>query len=298
MLTPIAIGLLSAVTMVPQTDTLVALQGETRLELELWAGEVVVQTWDRDAVQISAEHSDRVHVETSHSGSVKAAILEKMPDIGMDLRRGFRPLPVDFQLTVPRGMDLVIGGMSISVTVEGSVGDVEIGSVNGDIEVRGSAGNVTAESVNGQVLIDGAQGRIEVTGVAQQVTIMNATGDIVAETMAGPLRLENVSASFIEAGTVAGTLYFDGEILDGGRYSFGTHAGVVELVLPTGINAEIEALSLVGDIDVDYPGAPEVVEEEGGWPGLDEKEFIFTVGNGSARIDIETFSGSIVIRSR
>jgi DUF4097 and DUF4098 domain-containing protein YvlB len=290
MLTPIAIGLLSAVTMVPQTDTVVTLQGETRLELELWAGEVVVQTWDRNAVQISAEHSDRIDVETSHAGSVL--------EIGLDITRGFRPLPVDFQLTVPRGMDLEIGGMSITVSVEGIEGDVEIGSVNGDIEIRESSGDIVAESVNGQVLIDGAQGRIEVTGVAQQVTIRNASGEIVAETMAGQLRLENVSASYIEAGTVAGMLFFDGDIQDGGRYSFGSHAGVVELVLPTGINAEIEALTLVGGIDVDFPGAPEVVEEESGWPGLDEKELIFTVGSGSAQIDVETFSGTIIIRSR
>ena len=136
MLTTIAIGLLSAVTMVPQTDTLVILQGETRLELELWAGEVVVQTWDRDAVQISAEHSDRIGIETSHSGNVLK--------IEMDMRRGFRPLPVDFQLTVPRGMDLEIGGMSISVSIEGSEGNVEIASVNGDIEIHGGKGDIIA----------------------------------------------------------------------------------------------------------------------------------------------------------
>jgi DUF4097 and DUF4098 domain-containing protein YvlB len=276
--------------MVPQTDTLITLQGETRLEMELWAGEVVVQTWDRNAVQVTAEDWDRVGVVTSHGGRVL--------EIDADPRHGFRPLPVDLRVTVPREMDLEIGGMSISVTVEGIAGDVEIGSVNGDIEIRESTGDIIAESVNGEVTIDGAQGRIEVTGVAQRVNIRNATGEIVAETMAGPLVMENVNASFIEAGTVAGTLHFDGEIQDGGRYSFGTHAGVVELVLPTGINAEIEALSLVGEIDVDFPGAPDVMEEEGGWPGLDEKELIFTVGNGSARIDIETFSGTIIIRSR
>lgn len=290
MLTPIAIGLLSAVTMIPQTDTLVTLQGETRLELELWAGEVVVQTWDRNAVQISAEHSDRVGIEVNSEGNVL--------QIEMDMRRGYRPLPVDFELTVPRGIDLSIEGMSISVSIEDAGGDVEIASVNGDIDIRGGNGDIIAESVNGEVTIDGAQGRIEVTGVSQGVTITNATGEIVAETVAGSLRLENVNARLIEAGTVAGTIYFDGEIQDGGRYSFGSHAGVVELVLPTGINAQIEALSLVGDIDVDFPGAPEVVEEESGWPGLDEKELTFTVGNGSAQIEIETFSGAIKIRSR
>ena len=290
MLTPIAIGLLSAVTMIPQTDTLVTLQGETRLELELWAGEVVVQTWDRNAVQISAEHSDRVGIEVNSEGNVL--------QIEMDMRRGYRPLPVDFELTVPRGIDLSIEGMSISVSIEDAGGDVEIASVNGDIDIRGGNGDIIAESVNGEVTIDGAQGRIEVTGVSQGVTITNSTGEIVAETVAGSLRLENVNARLIEAGTVAGTIYFDGEIQDGGRYSFDSHAGVVELVLPTGINAQIEALSLVGDIDVDFPGAPEVVEEESGWPGLDEKELTFTVGNGSAQIEIETFSGAIKIRSR
>lgn len=291
MITPIAIALLSVAPLVQQTDTVIALEGESRLELSNWAGEIIVETWDRDAVRIFADHSRRMELEVDRDG--------RNLEIDMDMRRGYVPSDVDYRLTVPVHMDLKIEGMSITVRVNGVQGDITVSSVNGDVEILNSGGHLVVEAVNGEVIIDGAEGEIEVTAMTHQVRIFNASGDITAESVAGALTMENITSSYVEAGTVAGSLYFEGAIQDRGTYFFGAHAGTVELVLPSNINAEIDALTLVGDIDVDLPGAPEVVvEEDTGWVGLDEKEFAYTMGNGSAQIEVETFSGTIIIRNR
>ena len=46
------IGALSAAALVQQTDTIVQANGASRLSLDSFQGEVVVATWDRDAVQV------------------------------------------------------------------------------------------------------------------------------------------------------------------------------------------------------------------------------------------------------
>ena len=46
-----------------QTDQTVAVQKGTRLDISNFAGEVVIRTWDRDAVRVEVEHSDRESVD-------------------------------------------------------------------------------------------------------------------------------------------------------------------------------------------------------------------------------------------
>ena len=54
---------LLALLAIAQTDQTVEVQKGTRLELNNFAGDVVIKAWDRDAVRVEAEHSDRDTVE-------------------------------------------------------------------------------------------------------------------------------------------------------------------------------------------------------------------------------------------
>jgi hypothetical protein len=139
---------------------------------------------------------------------------------------------------------------------------------------------------------------MEITGVAGAVTIRDCRGDLYAESIGGAMTLEGIQSSDVEVGTVGGTLRFDGAIADGGRYNFGSHVGEIWLHLPTSINAEVEVVTLAGDIAVDFPGAPEEPTMAEGFPGLNKKELTFQVGNGSARIEVETFGGTVHIQRR
>ena len=136
---------------------------------------------------------------------------------------------------------------------------------------------------------------MDVTGVSGGVTIRNSSGDIYVEGVGGSVTLQGVTSRDIEAGTVGGSLRFEGSILDGGVYTFGTHGGQIWLYLPENMNARLEAITLAGDIEVDYPGAPSEPSRGEGIPGLREKELTFETGTGSARIDVETFGGSVHI---
>ena len=288
MFTAIVIGALSASALIPQTDTIVDARGATRLSLDNLRGEVVVRTWDRDAIQIQADHPRSRFIEIDHHGSTIDI------DVGVERGLGLSG-SVDFRLTLPVGMDISIEGMAIDVDIQGTEGEVNVNTIHGDISLLGGTGAIAIESVNGEIIIEGAQGDIEVVGVAGGITLRDCSGDIVAEAVGGSLTLQGIRSGDVEAGTVGGSLRFEGEIQDGGIYTFGTHGGQIWLYLPTEMNARVEAMTLAGDIEVDYPGAPSEPTRGRGLPGLREKEVNFEVGRGDARIEVESFGGTIHI---
>jgi DUF4097 and DUF4098 domain-containing protein YvlB len=288
MFTTIVIGALSAAALIQQTDTIVALDGASRLSLENFRGEVVVRTWDRDAVQVRADHPASRYIEIDRHGSTIS--IEVGTDRGMGIAGS-----TDFELTVPRSMDLSIDGMALEVDIEGTEGEVEVNTVHGNITLSGGRGSVSLESVNGEIVVDGAEGDLDVSGVAGGVTIRNSSGDIYVEGVGGSVTLQGVTSRDIEAGTVGGSLRFEGTIMDGGIYTFGTHGGQIWLYLPEAMNARVEAVTLAGSIEVDYPGAPSEATRGRGVPGLREMEVTFETGTGSARVEVETFGGTIHI---
>jgi len=288
MFTGIVLAALGATGLVQQTDTIVQTNGATGLELEVFQGQVVVQTWDRDAVRIQADHSGSNTVSIRRQGD----LITVEPDV----ERGYGfAHTMDFELTVPRGFDLSLEGVGLGVDIAGVEGEIEVTTAHGPITVRGGRGSIVLESVNGPVHLEGARGDMEVVGVSGGVTIRDCSGDIYAESVGGDLIFENVTSSDVEAGTVGGALRYEGTIENGGHYTFGSHAGSITLHLPSNMNAEIETLTLAGDIEIDFPGAPSEPERGRGVRGLRKKEMAFQVGNGSARIEAETFAGTIRI---
>ena len=57
------IGALMALSLVQQTDTVIALDGATGLDVENTGGRIFVTTWDRPEIRIQADHSRRSFVE-------------------------------------------------------------------------------------------------------------------------------------------------------------------------------------------------------------------------------------------
>ncbi len=288
MFTGLAIGALSAAALLPQTDTIVQANGASRLELESFQGEVVVRTWDRDAVRVQAGNAGSPAIEVHHSGSTIS--------VEPDMERGFGIAHgVDFEITIPRGFDLTIEGVALDVDIQGTEGQIEVTTVHGPISVQGGRESIVLESVNGPIHVEDAQGDLEVTGIAGGVTIVNCTGDISAASVGGSLTLEGITSTDVEVGSVGGTLRYQGSIQDGGTYNFGSHGGEIWLYLPGNINAQVDILTLAGDMEVNYPGAPTEPTKGEGFPGLTEKEMSFELGTGSARIEVETFGGTVHI---
>lgn len=280
MLATIAGGILAAaLAAAPQTDTTLAVQPGSRLEVRTTGGDITVRTWDRNAVRIEAEHSSRTLVDVESSGTV----------VRVRARSRFGPAnAVDYRITVPASMSLELSGMYTEIDVQGTRGDVSAQSVQGDITVRGGRGSVSARSVQGAVLVEGAEGQVRVASTSDDVRVVGASGEVYAVTVSGDVYLERVTSGRVEAGTVSGDVYYDGTLQPRGRYSFVTHSGDVVASVPEGADATITVSTLNGDVDASFP-----LPSGGDGTG---RRFEYTLGSGSAQVEMETFSGDVALR--
>jgi len=260
-----------------QTDTLISVRPGTKLEIENYGGETVIGTWDRSAIRIQAEHGLRDRVEIRNVGSVVTVKSES--------RMG-PPHAIDYRITVPVKTDLSVSGVYQDVSVDGVQGSVEVSTVNGDVTLTGGDGFVSLKSVEGDVRVSGANAKIVVESVNADVRVESSTGDIEATTVNGDVELLGVTSAVATANTVNGDIKFDGPIQDAGRYDFSTNNGDITASVPETANATVSVETFSGEFESTYP--VKLTQSR-------KNRFTFVLGNGSGRINLESFQGTIRI---
>jgi DUF4097 and DUF4098 domain-containing protein YvlB len=277
MLTALATLAALAISTAQQTDTTLPVASGARLEVNNFGGEVSVMTWSRNAVRVTASHSSRDRVEitaTQQAVRVKA-----------EGRRG-PPQVVEYQITVPTWMTLNLSGVYTDIRVEGTQAEVTAETVHGEVHVSGGSGNVSLKSVEGTVTLEKARGRIELYSVNEEIAATDLSGDVTAETVNGDIRLVRVESSNAEANTVNGEITYDGTIKDGGRYRFATHNGDLRISVPEKAGVTVSVGTFNGEFSACFP--VQLTEKHG-------RRFTFTIGSGSARLELESFDGNIEI---
>ncbi|MDP3717349.1 MAG: DUF4097 family beta strand repeat-containing protein [Acidobacteriota bacterium] len=266
----------------PKSDQTVDAVKGTRLVLSNNAGEVVVRTWDQDKVRIQATHGQR------------DTITAETTDLTLRVRarstRGPSGL-VDYQITVPKWMPVNLSGTYLDATIDGTTAEVTVETVHGNARITGGTGSVTVRSVEGIITIDKASGRVQATTVNEGIRVTNVTGEITAETTNGDIVIDNAQTSNLEASTVNGDVTFNGTIRDNGVYRLTTHGGDIRVGLGGATNATVFVRTFQGDFSADFP----IQLPEGQTPRSGSKRFNFTLGNGSARIETQSFNGDIVL---
>ena len=267
---------LAALALTQQTDTTVPVRAGARLEINNFGGEIAVKTWTRNAVRVVAEHSsrDRISVDAS----------ELVVRVKSEGRRG--PSQIDYAVTVPAWMALSLSGVYTDIKVDGAQNEITAETVQGEITVLGGAGNVSLKSVMGAVTLEKARGRIALSSVNEEVRATDVSGDLTAETVNGDVTLTQIESANAEANTVNGDITYDGTIKDGGRYRFGTHDGDVRVSVPEKANVTVSVSTFNGEFSSCFPVQ------------LNKKtkhRFDFSIGSGSARLELESFGGDIRI---
>lgn len=269
---------LASLALTQQTDTTVAVEPGTRLSVNNYGGEIVVRAWAENRVRIRASHSSRSRVEIafgSQSVTVRTAGLRGPPQL------------TDMEISVPRWMPLNLSGVYTHITIEGVDATVAAETVEGDVSLVGGSGAVSLKSIEGEVVVRGAKGRLDVSSVESEIRITETTAEIVAETVDGDIVLQGIDAPAVDANTVDGDVYYDGAIKDGGRYRFASHDGDITVSIPERANVTASISTFDGEFDSSFP-IP-LTESR-------KRRFSFTLGSGSARLELETFDGDIRLR--
>ncbi len=274
----VLIGALVALTAVQQTDTVIPLEGATRLEIEAAGGSIRVATWDRNEIRIQAEHSSRTFIDIDRSATTVS--------VEADARRGPANL-VDFVLTVPPTLELELDGMYTDMVVEGADGAVSAETLQGDVTIRGGRGSVEVGAVSGRILVEGARGVVDVETAAGDIRVRDSSGEIYGESAGGDIVLEDMRATAVDVGAVGGRVYYRGTFDPEGAYFLGSHGGSVTVVVPDGVGATFNLATVHGTITTNLEGAPRSFERG--------KRHRFEVGGGGALVEVETFGGRIAV---
>jgi DUF4097 and DUF4098 domain-containing protein YvlB len=265
----------------PQTDQTVPAARGTRLVVDNYAGEVVVHAWDKDAVRVQARTNTRtkVNVRTASNAINIEAVATNGPAGS-----------VDYEITAPAWMSMKIEGQYDFVTIEGIQGDVSVETVRGDIVLK-SGGPATAKTIEGEIQVEGVRGKLTLSSVNEDIKVTGASGDISAETTNGSITLERMESSNVEVATVNGDVAYDGTLAARGHYAFTTHNGDILMAIPETSNATFNVRTYNGEFGTSLPlKGPDASQVRQG------KRVTYTLGNGSAEVEMESFGGEIRLR--
>ncbi len=270
----------------PQTlDTLVSFDERGTVSVSCAGGNIIVTANERPEIRVRARNGSG-GIRFTSTGS--RAILE--PAQGRGCRDG------RFEIMVPYGVRLAASSSSGDVQVTGVRGNVEIHSLSADVQVRDAGGRLDVESLSGDIRVRNVTGEVSLHSISGDVTLSGARSDVELESVSGDLELSDVIARRVRTNSTSGDISFDGQIAPDGRYEFTTHSGDVTLRLADDVGAEMSVATYSGTIDSAIPITLKAGDHRIG--SGQAKRLNFTVGRGTARLIVETFSGDVMLSTR
>jgi len=263
-----------------ETDQTVNVQKGMRVDLQNFAGDVIVKTWDRDAVRVRARHSSRSKIDITPRDQVL-----RISHDGM--------YSVDYELTVPAWIAIKVECHQGDVDIDGLGGAATVNTTEGDVTLRNFGGTATVESIDGNVIVEGGRGRIQAKTTDGDITITKAAGELLIESIDGTIKLTDVAATALEASTVDGDILYSGTFQASGRYRFESHDGDVTLMIPetTSATFTIRRYDSSRKLDTTLPLKPVGDTTRA-------RRATYTLGGGAAQVEIESFDGDVTIKKK
>jgi DUF4097 and DUF4098 domain-containing protein YvlB len=186
--------------------------------------------------------------------------------------------------------DLLVDTHSAPVTTAGTIGrlTVDVGSgaitvrdAEGDVLLDTGSGSVHATDVRGDELrIDTGSGSVTVSGIAVR--------DLNVDTGSGGVAVSGSAANSVLIDTGSGSV----EVAlsnNPGDVAIDTGSGSVTVTVPESFGAEVDIETSSGDIDIEFP------LQVMGW---ERNHVAGTIGGGQARLQVDTGSGSVVLKKQ
>lgn len=256
----LAIATTAVLSLGSGADTTIAVRSGMELSVANFAGEVTIRSWEKNAVRIRADSQGRDKIIVKQEDG---ALLVKAYS-----QRAVQHM-IDLQITAPSWMDLIVSG------------------VNTDVSIEGTKGRVRVDTVHGDIVVVGGRGQIELSAINQDIRLTDASGTVLSETVNGDLTLQRIASDSVEVSTVNGEIFYEGTIRDRGIYRFTSHNGDLAIALPKTANATVNVSTFSGEFASDFPVMLSETK-----PG---RRFCFTLGKGSADVQLESFQGTIHI---
>ena len=250
-------------------------------------GNIVVNSWDRDYVEVEALIQRHLWTVLLKEPTIDVTTGNELVVRTLYSSTLSQAIPVQYRILAPKGV--------LVAQVETSTGRINVDEVSGDVDAKTSTGDIQIHKVNGLVKAVTSCGKINVNEVS---------GDADARTSTGGIQLHKVDG-FVKAVTSCGNIDItgigglSGARTDNGKISVEVPAirdnleirssnGGITVFLSQGVAAQLEVSTSNGQIT--YGDLPLTVTESS------KKKFTGKLGEGGGRINIKTSNGSINLK--
>jgi DUF4097 and DUF4098 domain-containing protein YvlB len=258
-------------------------------------GDISIAGSDRNTVEAFATNLNSlqaVPVTISEESSGNKRVFTVSP---VESGRGVRQ-KINLEVKVPRYVELEpIYIRSNNISIIDLDGGVSLRTDNGNISVRrvGSPGGglVDVTTGNGNVDLSNINGDVRIVSISSSIAIQCVKGDVAVRLTSGQTVISNIDGD-VELNTSSGNISFTGEIHSEGRYRLKTLSGDLFMAIPdrVGFTAVLSAYSGLIDTDFQFPNASPTP------PSRTNQRVIGKYGDGSGRIELDSFSGNIFLR--
>ncbi len=229
------------------------------------AGSVTITPWDRAEVAVTGTLGEGVERLEMTGGPERVRIEVKL----VQHQHGTHGDAV-LEVKVPKGGSLDVDTVSADISAGGVRGPIHAQSVSGKVVVNGAGAPVEARSVSGEIEVTGVEARLKATTVSGDVTTRGGT------------------LSDVDLESVSGSLQCDAALAAKGTLDAKTISGNVTLTLPANVGADVTLTTFSGGLKSAF-GLGDVESSK----FVPSKNAHATLGDGGARVRVETLSGSI-----
>jgi len=230
--------------------------------------------------------------------SNRAEVRTRYPE-GEERRRNNRrniSVNVTFNISVPVNTRVRAHSISGSVSAREVKGDLSLESVSGAVRIASGGRVSSGKSISGDVEVTdtSVEGMLQASTVSGEVILRRIkAGQLEAGSISGSVVVDDVECPRLEAQTVSGDVRFSGALTRNSRFELTSHSGNITIAITGGVGFEVEGNSFSGSIRSDFP-----LTLQGSDSRRPNRTIRGVYGDGSAVLDLTTFSGNIVISKR
>ncbi|MFI5056631.1 MAG: DUF4097 family beta strand repeat-containing protein [Candidatus Acidiferrales bacterium] len=240
-------------------------------------GRIEVKSWKNPEVVVSgARTSDKIGIDMEQVGD--------RIDVTTNLLDSTAQPPetqANLQLTVPEETELQLKTQTGLIYVEQVTGDMTLESVAGDIHLK---------EVSGYIIVTTTGGTLVCTQCA---------GKLKFDSVSGSAQILQPGLTNVDLHTTTGNILFDGDFVRTGLYSMKSGKGLVEVRFSGSDSFDLNAQTATGTVD--NQAAAYLKPDSHGVKHLASKftKGLFgTVGQGLAKVELSSYSGTIRILKR
>jgi Putative adhesin len=261
-----------------------------KITLDTFDGSIEVHSWDRAEVEVIVEKQaqddtllQQIVVEQSQDGDAVTLRVRGPAASGHDgIQIGVVYSPgAKLRVALPKSVTLDIRSGDGSITVEDVSGTVTMRSGDGSIVGLRVSGDVRATTDDGSIRLRETTGKVDVETLDGSVIVNGTFTALRAKSGDGSVRIAADKGSAVES-----------------DWLVDTEDGSVEVRLPEGLSAVVDAATSDGSIRSSYPGltVPETPDGEGERRD-DGRQLKATLGQGGHTLRVRTGDGTIRFES-